>query len=194
MPPFAFPLGSGKCWSSRMSRIWEIYSGSMLDDLKKIFSVVKHLWTASMHFTRWLKQGLAPPLGMKIWCVPTVINSGTAALSVELPPEPPWTITQGGDVEKCEFDPVPGWWIAVFFFFVAHQHFYSAVNLPGTGCNFSPHVGLHLFAHSCCFFMHFMQELLVCYAENKHLHRRSDSKVCINVKWVDKLERGGFAL
>lgn len=100
--------------------------------------------------------------------------SGMAALSVKLPPEPQWAITQRGPRwEVCEFDPVPEWWIAVFAFFVAHQHFYSAVNLPGPECNFS----LSYWIVFECFFYFFLMHLcLILYIENRRLHRRFASR------------------
>lgn len=153
MPPFAFPPGSAMCWSSRISRILKLqWLHARLSFEKKISSAVKRLWSASTHFSMKSKQGLAPSLGQKIWCVPALINSGTAALSVELPPDPHWTITQGEVVEKCEFDSLLGWWIAVFFLsLLPISTFILQLICQGQSVIFHLAVGLCLFAP--CFFL-----------------------------------------
>lgn len=177
-PPFAFPPDSEKCCSSKIALISVNYSDSMLEDLKKIFSSVKHFQTVSSHFAMEVKQGSA-----HLWEKDEVFLlasiSGMAALSVELPPEPHWTMTQGGPRwDVCEFDPVPEWWIVVFAFFVTHQHFYSAVNLPWPECNFSLRCWIvfewfFFFMHLCIFAL---EEPLILYMENRHLDCRFASR------------------
>lgn len=74
--------------------------------------------------------------------VRVLINSGWAALSVELPPEPCCTITQGGHLRSVWVWSCARVMNSCFFSFVGHQHFYSAVNPAGHAhfphCNFSP--------------------------------------------------------
>lgn len=99
--------------------------------------VVKYILTDSFHFSIEETQGTLSIFGRR-GCVPALINSGRAALSVELPPEPRCTITQGGHLRSVWVWSCARVMNSCFFSFVAHQHFYSAVNPPDPHCNFSP--------------------------------------------------------
>lgn len=76
-----------------------------------------------------------------------------------------------------------------FSFFVAHQHFYSAVNLPGPECNFSPRCWI---AFVCTLLLFF---LCICaFLPQKSpphlldLHRRCNAKVPPCINGIDKLK------
>lgn len=173
--PNCFPPGSQKCSNSRnpdgiccrittappkknVSKRLGVGDQFSCETPMNNFLLLQHGRDAGTHFI-FGKRGYVPDL----------ISSGRTALSAELPSEPCCAITQGGHLRSV--------WVwsrarvmnGCFFVFVAHQHFYLAINLPGPCCNFSPCCGI-AFVYFCVF---------SCLAVNRkapalsHRHRRS---------------------
>lgn len=72
-------------------------------------------------------------------CVPALINSGRAALSVQLPPEPRCTITQGGHLRSVWVWSCARVMNSCFFsFLLPISTFIPQLICQGPRCNFSP--------------------------------------------------------
>lgn len=196
-PPFALPPDSEKCCSSRIvlffsRKITATPCSTILRNAFQPLNIYK-LFPCTL---TWSWSGGLLHLWEKDEAFLLSSISGTAALSVELPPEPHWTISQGEPRwEVCEFDPLPQWLIAVFAFFAAHQQFYSAVNLPGPECHFSRRCWIvfecfllfffFLFMHVCVFAL---EESLILDIKNRHLPRRFDLRgVFKREVWMERL-------
>lgn len=182
MLPVCFPLVQRKCSDGRkaaMAHVTHLFA--------KITTLQLHAWWSPQRKKKSLSRYeihrlLTDFLPLQSWgsaqarfifgsrgCILALINSGRAALSVELPPEPCCTITQGGHLRSVWVWSCARVMNSCFFSFVAHQHFYSAVNPPGRAhfllCNFSPFCAIVYLCVCVCIVLS-MERLLL----QKHLH------------------------